>query len=153
MRELEVRPAAAEDVRKIITIERECAGTPHWSDGVWAGVFAGGVGLARAVWVAEVGGTVVGFLVASCVAAVGEIESVAVRHEVRRHGVGRALCVEAMAWARGLGAERMELEVRASSAGARGMYGALGFVEQGRRGGYYREPMEDAVQMVVSLGG
>jgi ribosomal-protein-alanine N-acetyltransferase len=63
------------------------------------------------------------------------------------------LCLAGMEWARGVGAWAMELEVRASSEAARGLYRALGFVEQGRRRGYYREPVEDAVLMGVGLQG
>jgi ribosomal-protein-alanine N-acetyltransferase len=99
------------------------------------------------VFVAEVEGSVVGFVVVSCAAGVAEVESVAVMGSVRRQGVGRALCVAAMEWARGRGAERMELEVRASGEAALGLYRALGFVEVGRRRGYYRGPVEDAVLM------
>jgi ribosomal-protein-alanine N-acetyltransferase len=45
----------------------------------------------------------------------------------------------------------MELEVRASSAGAIALYTGLGFVEAGRRPGYYAEPKDDAVLMRLEL--
>ena len=49
--------------------------------------------------------------------------------------------------------EEMELEVRAGSVGAIALYGGLGFVVVGRRKGYYREPVEDALLMKLELAG
>jgi ribosomal-protein-alanine N-acetyltransferase len=71
--------------------------------------------------------------------------------ESRGMGVGKALCGAAMKWAAEQGAEMMELEVRASNVVARRMYAGLGFVEQGLRRGYYRDPVEDAVLMSARL--
>jgi [ribosomal protein S18]-alanine N-acetyltransferase len=145
-----VRRAAAADVEAMQVVAAACAEAPQWSAAVWRGAFAED-GL-RVGWVAEMEGGVVGFIVVSCVAGVAEVESLAVLREARRRGVGRALCREGMAWARGVGARSMELEVRASSEAALGLYRSLGFVEQGRRKGYYREPVEDAVLMAAVLG-
>jgi ribosomal-protein-alanine N-acetyltransferase len=56
-----------------------------------------------------------------------------------------------MDWCRVEGAAEVGLEVRAGSVGAIAMYGGLGFVEVGRRVGYYGEPDEDAVVMTVAV--
>jgi ribosomal-protein-alanine N-acetyltransferase len=56
-----------------------------------------------------------------------------------------------MEWSRALGAAVIELEVRASGDGALTLYRLLGFVEQARRRGYYRNPTEDAVLMAAAL--
>ena len=56
-----------------------------------------------------------------------------------------------MTWCRGQGAAALELEVRAGSEGAIALYAGLGFVGRGRRGGYYLEPVEDAVLMRLDL--
>ncbi len=69
----------------------------------------------------------------------------------RRKGIGKALCQQVMDWSRYAGASELELEVRASSDGALALYRSLGFVEQGRRRDYYRNPTEDAVLMAVPL--
>jgi [ribosomal protein S18]-alanine N-acetyltransferase len=45
----------------------------------------------------------------------------------------------------------VELEVRVGSGGAIALYVGLGFVVVGRRGGYYRGPVEDAVLMRLEL--
>ena len=145
--EVSVRAAVAADLEAMRAVAEACAGAPGWGEAVWRGV-VGGVD-ARAGFVAEVRGEVVGFVVVGCAAGVAEIESVAVVGSARRRGVGRVLCLAAMEWARGVGATTMELEVRAGSEAALGLYRSLGFVEQGRRRGYYREPVEDAVLMAL----
>jgi ribosomal-protein-alanine N-acetyltransferase len=92
-----------------------------------------------------------GFIVAALAADVVEIESVAVLAPLRRTGLGRALCMEAISWARSKGASAVELEVRSSSLGAIALYESLGFVVQGQRTGYYRDPVDNAVLMARDL--
>ena len=150
-----VRRAAPRDLESILAIEQACAEAPHWSEAVWQAVLSEeeGSGTVRGSFVAEGGGGVVGFSVVSGACAVGELESVAVAETVRRQGVGRALCIAAMDWARGRAAEGIEIEVRASSRGALALYRSLGFEERGMRRGYYRDPTEDAVLMSLELRG
>ncbi len=45
----------------------------------------------------------------------------------------------------------MELEVRACSDGARRLYERMGFIEVGRRRGYYETPTDDAVLMRLEV--
>jgi len=80
-----------------------------------------------------------------------ELESVAVSSDARRAGVGRSLCAAVIEWCRTQGAAEIELEVRAGSAGAIALYLGLGFVAEGRRSGYYREPTDDGVLMRLKL--
>jgi ribosomal-protein-alanine N-acetyltransferase len=56
-----------------------------------------------------------------------------------------------LAWAQRQGARRMELEVRISNRAAIALYERAGFVQDGRRRGYYRDPEEDAVLMGLPL--
>jgi len=76
---------------------------------------------------------------------------VAVSASARRSGLGQALCEQVMEWARKCGAKSMELEVRESNGAALGLYRQIGFVEQGKRPKYYRDPEEDAVLMAAKL--
>ena len=107
--------------------------------------------------VADAEGRLLGFAVGKVLGSgstgVGELESVAVDPAARRGGVGRALCEAVIGWCRGQSAEEMELEVRVGSDAAIGLYEGLGFVEVGRRKGYYREPAEDALLMKLELAG
>lgn len=78
-----------------------------------------------------------GFVLARVAADEAEILTLAVVPEARRQGVGGALLAGAMAQAAARGAGAMFLEVAAGNAAARGLYAVAGFVEVGRRRGYY----------------
>jgi [ribosomal protein S18]-alanine N-acetyltransferase len=148
-----IRRALPTDVELILAIEQACTEAPHWSKAVWTGVLTEDAGSEpeHVSFVAESGIGITGFAVVSCARGVAELESIAVEEEARRRGVGRALCSEAMAWSRRKMAQMIELEVRTSSIGALALYGSLGFIEQGRRRNYYRDPIEDAVLMSALL--
>lgn len=164
--EITIRQAVVEDAAVVLELERSCAEAPHWSEAVWAQVYLqhAGWGVApslkwpqRICFVAEQAGEITGFGVISVLGVVGngngvaEMESLAVRESARRRGVGRSLCVQAVLWARTMGAGSMQLEVRAESVAALALYRSLGFVEQGRRTGYYTDPKDDAVMMELPL--
>jgi ribosomal protein S18 acetylase RimI-like enzyme len=59
--------------------------------------------------------------------------------------VGRALVQHVLEALSARGARQIYLEVRESNAPARALYAAHGFTEVGRRKGYYRRPVEDAI--------
>lgn len=136
-----------------MAIEQASPTAPHWSHSQWQAALSGEQAKEpeRAGFVAEGSGGIVGFSVASRAGALAELESVVVSELARRNGIGKALCQQVMDWSRYAGANELELEVRASSDGALALYRSLGFVEQGRRREYYRNPTEDAVLMAVPL--
>ena len=100
--------------------------------------------------VAEKKDRVVGYVVALDAADEGEILNVAVAPDARRGGIGRTLVQEVISALASRGVSQIYLEVRESNAGARAMYGALGFREVGRRRSYYRRPVEDAIVLRVN---
>ncbi len=144
-----IRAAGVAEVDAIVRLER-ASGAPHWSALDYLAVFSG-VGPERCLLVAEEAGGLVGFAVGKVVPLgaerLAELETVGVAVEARRRGVGRQLCSAVMEWCVAQGAKAMELEVRAGNSGAIALYTGLGFVEVGRRRGYYRGPVEDAVLM------
>jgi ribosomal-protein-alanine N-acetyltransferase len=73
------------------------------------------------------------------------INTVAVDHAHRRHGLGTELLRHVMADAAARGAVRATLEVRASNEPARLLYERLGFTVSAMRPGYYTQPEEDAL--------
>ena len=79
------------------------------------------------------------------------INNVAIRPAFRRQGAARALFTHVFREAWRLGARRATLEVRRSNTVARGLYGALGFVEAAVRHGYYTSPPEDALVLWLDL--
>jgi ribosomal-protein-alanine N-acetyltransferase len=102
-------------------------------------------------WVAEMDGSIAGFIAARPVASDIEILNLAVRPAARRRGVGARLLGEAVAWAKGMHAENIYIEVRASNQSAQRFYERHGFHETGRRTRYYSTPVEDALLLALSL--
>jgi len=144
---LVVRPFAATDTPAVRAIEEESFPASRWPDAEYAAV-AGGLYWGR---VAELDGHVAGFLTALAVPGVFEILNVAVTAAARRRGLGRRLIAEAEVEARALGAACVLLEVRESNRGAQEFYRVLGFRIAGRRQDYYREPVEDALLLTLTL--
>jgi [ribosomal protein S18]-alanine N-acetyltransferase len=152
---LRVRVAEAADVAGVVALERAIAEAPHWGEGEYAAMVRGDGAVRRCFFVAEAEARLLGFAVGKVIGSdgegVAELESVAVEAGARRGGVGRALCGAVADWCRGEGVAALELEVRMGSAGAIALYSGLGFVVVGRRVGYYREPVEDALLMRLDL--
>jgi ribosomal-protein-alanine N-acetyltransferase len=142
-----IRQMVSGDVDAIMALAQRSPGAPHWTRGSY--ITPGerpGIAL-----IAAQDGMLAGFAMAALAADIGELESIVVAEEVRRQGIGAALLKAVLAWARRQGARRMELEVRISNRAAIALYERAGFVQDGRRRGYYRDPEEDAVLMGLPL--
>ena len=165
-----VRPARQDDLPRVLAIEQGSDTAPHWPLRIYQEMVAEpAVGdLKRCFLVAESGQgaastgdepALIGFVVAMvCGGAVsenagcmGELESVVVSAGFRRAGVGRVLCLGALEWCREQGATEVHLEARAGSSAALSLYRSLGFIEEGRRRGYYREPEDDALMLRLAF--
>jgi ribosomal-protein-alanine N-acetyltransferase len=115
---------------------------------------------AREAWLDEVacGGVLVAgrpLLALACAAVLAdncELRRIAVHPSVRRSGLARDLLRAVIDHARQSGCARIELEVGASNEPALALYHAHGFEVVGRRRGYYREPLDDALLMTLELG-
>jgi ribosomal-protein-alanine N-acetyltransferase len=81
----------------------------------------------------------------------GHLHDLAVHPLYRRLGIARKLLDEAVASLRVWVCRFFYLEVRASSQGARSLYGKCGFRTVGTRKNYYAYPTEDALIMVREL--
>ncbi|WP_025156638.1 ribosomal protein S18-alanine N-acetyltransferase [Leifsonia aquatica] len=81
----------------------------------------------------------------------GDIQTIAVAPNARRHGVARALMNALIAEARSRGAREVFLEVRADNPGAQALYVSLGFEEIGVRPQYYQPDGVDAVVMRLTV--
>ena len=143
MTEVEVRLASAGDLEEIVRLEREVETAPQWGYGVYWAMMED---RSRCLYVAWREG-VRGFGVGRVAAGTGEVESLAVRQAEQGRGVGRSLLGAVMAWCVAAGAGEIELEVREGGVTARRLYESVGFVEVGRRVGYYTAPVETAVLM------
>ena len=92
-----------------------------------------------------------GFLILSTVLDEAEIIEVAVSENLRRCGLGSELMNEVFDWCQKNGISQIFLEVRESNFPARAYYKKFGFVEDGVRKNYYRDPVENAVLMSKKL--
>lgn len=92
-----------------------------------------------------------GFLILSTVLDEAEILEVAVSENLRRCGLGSELMEEVFGWCVKNGISQIFLEVRESNFPARAYYKKYGFVENGLRKNYYRNPAENAVLMSKEL--
>src|SRR5262249_47902819 len=134
-----IRCAALDDVPVLLRIEQQAAQAAHWTKGQYQARIAGGV-----ILVAEEKAGVVGFVCARNVDVEWEIENIVVAEQVRRAGVADALLRALLRRVREE-EKAVWLEVRESNEPARRLYEKHGFGESGRRRGYYRDPVEDAV--------
>ena len=97
------------------------------------------------------GTELLGYLTLTMVLDRAQINTVAVSSARRRQGLGRRLLEEGIRLCRAAKMSAMELEVRAGNLAALTLYRTLGFMEVGRRKGYYRDPPEAAVLMALLL--
>lgn len=95
----------------------------------------------------------VAFAVFTTVLDEAELLQIAVSPESRGEGLASALLTQAIDVLQHEGVSRYLLEVRASNTPAIKLYGRAGFVEDGRRKGYYpvEGGREDAVLMSLSV--
>lgn len=140
---VELRSAVAGDVHAMHAIEVECFGDP-WSVESFRSSLAHPRVRAR---VAARGGTLIGYSIAVIVDEEAELSNLAVTPRERRTGVGALLLDDLLDAVAAGGDGSVWLEVRDGNVAARGLYASRGFVESGRRKGYYRGPVEDAVVM------
>jgi len=101
--------------------------------------------------VAERGGRLAGYLVATLQPPIAELQNLGTAPEQQRAGVARALLEDLVATCRVRGVTELGLEVRVSNAAAQGLYRTHGFRMVGLRRGYYRAPEEDALLMALPL--
>ncbi|MGA8089923.1 MAG: GNAT family N-acetyltransferase [Terracidiphilus sp.] len=147
-----IRPLEGPDVDRLAEIAAGLEQAPQWPRSVYDSLLEN-AGRERIVLVAEDHGSgfVAGFVVARLIPPEAELESIAVAGEFQRRGVAREL-FSALAGVLGrTGVGEIMLEVRAGSGAALGLYRSLGFTEEGRRRGYYADPVEDAVLMRLPL--
>lgn len=90
-----------------------------------------------------------GFILCRVVADEAEILTLATSPDRRRRGLGRRLVEAAAGTAGRMGATRLFLEVAEDNAAARALYDRTGFVEVGRRRGYYARPGGPSVDALV----
>ncbi len=140
-----MRQMRLSDLSAVMEITRRSLPLP-WGEAIWREELDSRFGL---YLVLEEDGAVVGYIGLKLISDEAHVMTIAVRPERRRRGFARILVQAALADPASAGARRVYLEVRPSNAGARALYGSLGFVETGLRPAYYGD--EDALLMTRDL--
>ena len=144
-----VRPALWRDLGAVVAIESASFSDP-WS----VAAFESSLALphfrflvaTRSDGPARAGGeTIDGYVLAMALGPEGEIADIAVSVGSRGRGIGGVLLDAGLGALVAAGVGSVFLEVRESNGAARRLYASRGFIEQGRRRGYYRQPPEDAL--------
>ena len=143
-----IRPFRPPDAESILGILRNSTEAAQWPAESYARLAALPSGI---VLVSEANAQVIGFVVARTVADEGEILNIAVHPAFRRQGVASALLIAVLQRLSSSAVTRIFLELRVSNLHARALYERNGFVTSGVRKAYYRDPVEDALQMQRNL--
>ncbi len=100
---------------------------------------------------AETQDAVLGYLIGREAASTGEVLNLAVDPPHRRRGLARSLLEHGLVALQRRGADEVFLEVRESNHSAQALYRARGFERVGTRKSYYRNPVEDALVLRLTL--
>lgn len=142
-----IREMYPDDIAEIVSIERLSFSTP-WSETSFRSEVYSRYSVTR---VAELNGVIVGYVCVKHVADECHLLDLAVHPDYRRRGIARALLDNVIQELRIEGCRFFYLEVRSSNYAARKLYEKFGFNMVGVRKGYYVNPAEDAVIMMLEL--
>jgi ribosomal-protein-alanine N-acetyltransferase len=92
---------------------------------------------------------ILGFAGVWFLAGEAHLSTIAVRSDLRQHGIGERLLGGIIDLALDQNAQLVTLEVRASNEAAQSLYEKYGFVVVGHRPGYYSDNKEDAILMTA----
>jgi ribosomal-protein-alanine acetyltransferase len=144
-----IRPMIPEDIPLVRAIANSLPEAPHWRFEVYQNMLDPARVPARLCRVAEDSeGRLMGFGVMVVIPPKAELEAIAVTGERQRRGIAGNLLSDLLTGLKRFDITEVILEVRESNRAAQAFYGATGFVETGRRRGYYADPQEDALLLV-----
>ena len=150
--ELSVRRATPADLGRIAEIERSSFADPWTFEALETALGLAHVRFFVAERGRDAGSSLVGYVVALVMGDEGEIADIAVDPAARRAGAGGQLLARVEEELSRCGVRSLYLEVRESNLAALGLYHARGFQPVGRRRGYYRHPVEDALVLKREIG-
>lgn len=145
---LKIRKMTPDDLEQVVVIDQSSFSLP-WPPRSFQ--FELTDNPASRCWVADLNGRVVGMLVGWLVVDEIHIATIATHPDFRKQGIGKKLLAFALQSAKEEGAISSFLEVRESNIVALEMYQKFGYVEDGRREGYYKDNGEAAILMSAPL--
>jgi ribosomal-protein-alanine N-acetyltransferase len=143
-----IRKMALDDVSQVIAIDQISFSLP-WPLSSFRYELT--ENLASRCWVAELDGRVAAMLVGWFIVDEIHIATIATHPDFRQQGIGEKLLSFALQSAKGEGAVSSFLEVRESNIAALMMYYKFGYIESGRREGYYKDNGEAAILMTLNM--
>lgn len=144
MTEITFRRATVEDVEGVFRVETASFTVP-WSYQAFSEELTDNT-CAKYI-VGELDGQIIGYAGMWVIIDEAHVTNIAVHPDYRGRHYGEEMVRRLMELARGCGATKMTLEVRASNKVAQFLYQKLGFEARGRRKGYYSDNHEDAIVM------
>ena len=135
------------DIEKVSQMEREFFSTP-WSEASIAHYMEAGNTI---FVVARHGEETIGYAAVMCVLDEGNLVSIGVHDDYRQMGIASELLDIVYDMAHDRGVTSINLEVRTSNEAAIALYEKHGFVQNGRRKDFYRDPKEDALLFIKEL--
>lgn len=142
-----IRPAERIDVPAILEIENSSFSDP-WEESLFLEALSSEN---KHVFVDEIFGSIVGYVVFELVHDEGHITDLAVAKENHGKGIASGLVEHVLGLATSLKAKEVFLEVRQGNEAAKGLYSGFGFKEIGVRKGYYPKANEDALVLSLKL--
>jgi|SRR5581483_2315460 len=140
--DLVIRAAIQSDLDAVLAIEHASPTAAHWQRSQYESAIGDDQ---RLFLIAEREHSVVGFLMASTAVQEWELENIGVVPAARRQGIGVGLMRALISAGQKAGATEIWQEIRASNLAAQSLGQHVGFVQDGSRSGYYRDPQEDAL--------
>ncbi len=147
--EATVSPMTEAEVAAVALIEKECFSEPWSEKGVRSELQNEGARF----FTAKILSDTVGYMGMHIVLDECYIANVAVKGSFRRKGIAEKLLSAAEKTARSEGCAFISLEVRVSNTPAIKLYEKAGYISQGERKNFYRNPTENALIMTKNLSG
>jgi len=155
-------PISTNDIHNLISIENACHSHP-WSEKTFTSCIGGryfgeklGEKLAEKTRSSHNNQTpIIGFYIGELVIDEATLMDICVTPSEQGNGFGKKLLMQFIQQSKAKGAAKIWLEVRAKNITAQMLYMNAGFIETGRRTGYYPSAKgfgyEDAIVMCLSL--
>lgn len=145
---VKVRQMVEEDLEEVIRIEQRSSNVP-WKEAMFRGELEKNPYSTLWVVLNDSGFGIIAYVCFWIILEDLHILNIAVCPEERGKGLGKELIRTVLRHANQQGIREASLEVRNSNLTARKLYERLGFRAVGVRPGYYRNPLEDGIIMVL----
>ena len=146
-----LRAMSRADLPVVHELEQVLFPEDAWSTEMLGGELADQPRTRHYVVAQDPGGEIVGYAGLAAAGGQADVQTIGVRADHRRSGVGAALLTELLDEAARRNSEAVFLEVRADNDGARRLYERFGFAEVGLRRRYYQPSDVDAIVMCRKL--